>query len=73
MAVNFKGGLADRKGKPFAETIHPLSSDEIRYLLEILKRASFTGEEMEHLIIITMKLQEEYQKVSDNEEEEKNK
>ena len=70
MAVNFKGGFIDRKGKPFAEHHHhhPLSSDEIRYLLMILKRSTFTGEEMENLIIITMKLQEEYKKVLENEE-----
>ena len=77
MAVNFKGGFEDRKGVPFVEHQdhhhHPLSSDEIRFLLEILKKCTFTGDEMENLIIITMKLQEEYQKVSDNEEEEKNK
>jgi len=70
VAVNFKGGFEDRKGKPFAEHHHhhPLSAEEIRYLLMILKRSTFTGEEMENLIIITMKLQEEYKKVSDNEE-----
>ena len=73
MAVNFKGGFEDRKGKPFVEHHHhhPLSSDEIRFLLTILKKSTFTGDEMENLIIITMKLQEEYKKVSDNEEKNK--
>ncbi len=70
MAVNFKGGFEDRKGRPFIEHHHhhPLSSDEIRYLLTVLKKCTFTGDEMENLIIVTMKLQEEYNKVLDNEE-----
>ena len=73
MAVNFKGGFEDRKGKPFAEHHHhhPLSADEIRYLLSILKKSTFTGDEMENLIIITMKLQKEYKKVSDKEQKNK--
>ena len=73
MAVNFKGGFEDRKGIPFVEhhQHHPLSSDEIRYLLHILKKSTFTGEDMENLVVITMKLQEEYKKVSDNEEKNK--
>ena len=72
MAVNFKGGFEDRKGEPFIKHEHhhhhPLSSDEIRYLLSILKKSSFTGDEMENLIIITMKLQEEYKQVLDKEQ-----
>ena len=81
MAVNFKGGFVDRKGKPLdCEPVdcepsyihdHPLSTDEIRFLLTILKKSTFTGDEMENLIIITMKLQEEYKTVSDNEEKNK--
>ena len=76
MAVNFKGGFKDRKGKPLPPTVvhrhhHPLSADEIRYLLSILKKSSFTGDEMENLIIITMKLQEEYKKVLENEQQTK--
>tara|TARA_Y100000034_G_scaffold27504_1_gene32876 strand:- start:23 stop:250 length:228 start_codon:yes stop_codon:yes gene_type:complete len=75
VAVNFKGGFKDRKGVPFVEHQdhhhHPLSSDEIKFLLTILKKSSFTGDEMENLIIITMKLQEEYKKVLDNEEKNK--
>ena len=80
MAVNFKGGFEDRKGRPLICDLphhtehhhhHPLSSEEIRYLLTVLKKCTFTGDEMENLIIITMKLQEEYKKVSDNEEKNK--
>ncbi len=73
MAVNFKGGMTDRKGEPFIkhEHHHPLSSDEIRYLLTVLKKCTFTGDEMENLVVVTMKLQEEYKKVLDNEEKNK--
>ena len=98
MAVNFKGGFIDRKGKPLDcepvdcvpvecvpvdckpvdckpvfETIieHPLSSEEIRFLLMFLKKSTFTGGEMENLVVITMKLQEEYQKVLDKEKQNK--
>ena len=53
------------------EHLHPLSSDEIRYILFILKKSTFTGEDMENLVIITMKLQEEYKKVLDKEQKNK--
>ena len=42
---------------------HPLNSDEIRYLLTLLKQVNFKGEELEQLAIVTMKLQEEYRQV----------
>ena len=67
MAVNFNGGFIVGGVKHH----HPLTADEIRYLLHILKKSTFTGEDMENLVIITMKLQEEYKKVSDNEEKNK--
>ena len=81
MGVNFKGGFKDRKGEAIVTHVHhqhhPLSSDEMRFLLTILKKSTFSGDDMENLVIITMKLQEEYKKVLDNEEkeekEEKNK
>ena len=50
---------------------HPLSSDEIRYLLTLLKQVSFKGEELENLAIVTMKLQEEYRQVLKKEQETK--
>ena len=50
---------------------HPLTSEQIRFLLTILKTCSFTGAEMENLVIITMKLQEEYNKVLEKEEKTK--
>jgi hypothetical protein len=67
MAVKFNGGF--KIGG--VEHHHPLTADEIRYLLGILKKSTFSGEEMENLIIITMKLQEEYKRVSDIEEKHK--
>jgi hypothetical protein len=97
LAVNFKGGFIDRKGKPLDcepvdcepvdcapvdcepvveyETViehhHPLSSEEIRYILSFLKKCTFTGEEMENLVVVTMKLQEEYKQVLDKEQKNK--
>tara|TARA_Y100000592_G_scaffold80126_1_gene126511 strand:- start:1255 stop:1452 length:198 start_codon:yes stop_codon:yes gene_type:complete len=57
MAVNFNGGFVVGGEK------HPLSSEEIRFLLTILKSCSFQGDELENLMVIVMKLQEEYNKV----------
>jgi hypothetical protein len=50
---------------------HPLSSEEIRFLLMFLKKSTFTGGEMENLVVVTMKLQEEYAKVLDKEKQNK--
>ena len=49
------------------KSIHPLTSDEIRYLLTLLKGYTFKGDEIENLAIITMKLQEEYKAVVEKE------
>ena len=67
MAVNFKGGF--KIGG--VEYRHPLSSEEIRFILEIFKKCNFTCEEMENLVVVTMKLQEEYKIVLDKEEQTK--
>ena len=64
MAINFKGGL--KIGG--VEYRHPLSSEELRFLLTILKTCNFIGNDLEKLMIITMKLQEEYKKVLEKEE-----
>ena len=66
MAVNF--GKLVVGGK---EHHHPLTSEEIRFILEIFKKCNFTGEEMENLIVVTMKLQEEYNKVLEKEQQSK--
>ena len=47
---------------------HPLTSEEIIYILTILKKCNFKGEELENLAIITMKLQEEYKQVLEKEQ-----
>ena len=47
---------------------HPLTSEEIRFLLTILKTCKFQGAELENLMVIVMKLQEEYNKVLEKEE-----
>jgi hypothetical protein len=67
MAINFNGGF--KMGG--IEHHHPLTSDEIRYVLEIFKKCTFTGDEMENLVVITMKLQEEYNKVLEKEQQTK--
>ena len=63
MAVNFNGGF--KVGG--VEHHHPLTSEEIRFLLTILKTCNFKGEELENLMVIVMKLQEEYNKVLEKE------
>ena len=50
------------------EWIHPLTSEEIKYILTILINLNFKGTELENLAIITMKLQEEYKQVLEKEQ-----
>ena len=67
MAVKFNGGF--KIGG--VEYRHPLTSEEIRFLLTILKTCNFKGEELEKLMVIVMKLQEEYKIVLKKEEQTK--
>ena len=67
MAVDFKGGF--KIGG--VEYHHPLTSEEIRFLLTILKTCKFQGAELENLMVIVMKLQEEYNIVLKKEEQTK--
>ena len=67
MAVNFNGGM--KVGG--VEHHHPLTSEEIRYILEIFKKCNFQGDEMENVVVVTMKLQEEYNKVLKKEQQTK--
>ena len=67
MAVNFNGGF--KIGG--VEYRHPLTSEEIRFLLTILKTCNFKAEELENLMVIVMKLQEEYKIVLKKEEQTK--
>ena len=65
MAVNFNGGF--KIGG--VEYRHPLTSEQIRFLLTILKTCDFKGEELENLMVIVMKLQEEYTRVLKKEQQ----
>ena len=65
MAVNFNGSF--KVGG--VEYRHPLSAEEIRFILEIFKKCNVTGEEMENLIVVTMKLQKEYNRLLEKEKE----
>ena len=67
MAINFNGGF--KIGG--VEYRHPLTSEEIRFLLTILKQCNFTGDELENLMVIVLKLQEEYKIVLKKEEQTK--
>tara|TARA_Y100001973_G_scaffold88598_1_gene133973 strand:+ start:539 stop:742 length:204 start_codon:yes stop_codon:yes gene_type:complete len=67
VAINFNGGF--KIGG--VEYRHPLTSEEIRFLLTILKTCNFKGDELENLMIIVMKLQEEYKVVLEKEEQTK--
>ena len=64
MAVNFNGGF--KIGG--VDYRHPLTSEQIRFLLTILKSCKFQGDELENLMVIVMKLQEEYKEVLEKEE-----
>ena len=64
MAVNFNGGF--KIGG--VEYRHPLTSEQIRFLLTILKSCKFQGDELENLMVIVMKLQEEFKEVSKKEQ-----
>ena len=65
MGLNFNGKF--KIGG--VEHHHPLTSEEIKYILEIFKKCTFTGEDMENLVVVTMKLQEEYNKVLEKEQQ----
>ena len=64
MAINFNGGF--KIGG--VDYRHPLTSEQIRFLLTILKSCKFQGDELENLMVIVMKLQEEYKEVLKKEE-----
>ena len=64
MAVNFNGGF--KLGG--IEHHHPLTSEEIRFVLELLGSTEFTGTDVQVVFSIAYKLQEEYKKVLEKEE-----
>lgn len=56
MAVNFNGKF--KVGG--IEHHHPLSSEEIKFLLLILKECKISGSDLDNFIVVVNKLQEEY-------------
>lgn len=48
--------------KPKPEPDHTLTKEELEFLLLSLKRATFTGEQLETVFNIVVKLQNQYQK-----------
>jgi len=67
MAINLNGKFI----LGGVEHHHPLTSEQIRFLLTILKSCKFQGDELENLMVIILKLQEEYNKVLQKEEQTK--
>jgi hypothetical protein len=49
--------------------IHPLTSEEIKYLLTLMRNHTFKGEELENLTVVTIKLQAEYLAVLEKEQQ----
>ena len=47
---------------------HPLNTEEISYILQILKGMTFAGDQLENLAIVVMKLQDEYKRVLEKEQ-----
>ncbi len=59
MAVNFKGGF--KVGG--IEHHHPLTTEQIQFLLELLGSTDFTGSDVQAVFTIAYSLQEEYNRV----------
>ena len=57
MALTVKGGIKIIEGKAF---VHPLSFQEIEFLLEIVANAGHKLVEVQKVLYVTRKLQEEY-------------
>ncbi|MBT4208693.1 hypothetical protein HOE22_10175 [Candidatus Woesearchaeota archaeon] len=57
MALNAKGGVKIIEGKAY---IHPLSIQEIEFLLNLLANAEHKGSELQKVMQVTYKLREEY-------------
>ena len=55
-------GLIDKIISNKKEPDNSLTKDELEFLLIALKRASFTGDQLETLFNIVIKLQNQYQK-----------
>ena len=57
MGLTVKGGIKVLEGKAY---VHPLSFQEIEFLLEIVANAGHKISEVQNVLHVTRKLQEEY-------------
>jgi hypothetical protein len=57
MAVTIKGGVKIVEGKAY---VHPLSFQELEFLLTILADAKYKLEDVQKVLHVTKKLREEY-------------
>ena len=57
MAVTIKGGVKIVEGKAY---VHPLSFQELEFLLTILADAKYKLEDVQEVLHVTKKLREEY-------------
>jgi|TARA_B100000959_G_scaffold130786_1_gene137157 hypothetical protein len=64
--LNVKGGVKIVEGKAF---IHPLSYQEIEFLLEIVANAGHKIEDMPKVMQVTKKLRNEYKLIIEHFEE----
>ncbi len=64
--LNVKGGVKIVEGKAF---IHPLSDQEIEFLLEIIANAGHKIEDMPKVMQVTKKLRNEYKLIREHFEE----
>jgi hypothetical protein len=55
-------GLIDKIVNKTKEPDHSLSKEELEFVLLAMKRATFTGEQLETVFNIVIKLQNQYQK-----------
>ncbi len=63
MAVTIKGGVKIVEGKAY---VHPLSFQELEFLLTILADAKYKLEDVQKVLHVTKKLREEYKLMKDH-------
>lgn len=61
MAINAKGGVKVIEGKAY---IHPLTSPEIEFLLNLLANTTWKGSDVPRVMQVSEKLKNEYKLVS---------
>ena len=58
--INAKGGVKILEGKGY---VHPLTLEELEFLLQILAETKYNLEDVPKILIVTKKLQSEYKLV----------